>query len=171
MNEHQEPNSRGGEPKSSQASELKEELGQKAHQAAEQARSVAEQGKQKLTEGAEGVTAALRHASEGLRSDEQEELARYTSVVADKLEQLTGMLKSRDLDAMLSDVTRFAKRQPALFLGGAFTTGLVAARFFKSSSSQGASGKSHTGSERGQSSGSSGPAGNASSAEQKGDAR
>ncbi len=116
--------------------ELKEELSQKAHQAAEQARSVAERGKQKLAESAEGVTTALRHASEGLRSDEQTELARYTGVVADKLERLTSTLKTRDVQSLLSEVTRFAKRQPALFLGGAFTTGLIAARFLKSSAAE-----------------------------------
>jgi hypothetical protein len=113
---------------------LKEELGHQAHQAADQARSVAERGKQKLAEGAAGVTSALRHASDGLRSDEQEELARYTGVVADKLEQLTEMLKNRDVQSLVSEVGRFAKQQPALFLGGAFTTGLLAARFLKSSS-------------------------------------
>lgn len=126
----------GEEPQASDANDLKGQLGQKAQQAAEQARSVAERGKQKLAEGAEGVTTALRHASEGLRSDEQAELARYTSVVADKLEQLTGALKNRDVESLVSGITRFAKRQPALFLGGAFTTGLIAARFFKSSTSR-----------------------------------
>jgi hypothetical protein len=123
----------GDETRTSQASELKEKLGDTAQQAAEQARLAAERGKQKIADGAQGVTAALRHASEGLRSDEQEELARYTSAVADKLEQLTGMLRNRDLSSMVADATRFAQRQPALFLGGAFTTGLLAARFLKSS--------------------------------------
>ena len=115
---------------------------QQKHDVMEGARSVAERGKQKLTEGAEGVTAALRHASEGLRSDEQQELARYTGVIADKLEQLTGKLKDRDLESLVSDVTRFAKQQPALFLGGAFTTGLLAARFLKSSSGRASTGAS-----------------------------
>ena len=106
------------------------QLGQKA---AEQARSVAETGKARLAAGAEGVADALRHASDGLRSDEQEELARYTRGIADKIEQVAGTLKSRDLASMVSDVTRFARSQPALFLGGAFTAGLFAARFLKSS--------------------------------------
>jgi hypothetical protein len=35
---------------------------------------------------------------------------------------------------MIQEVERFARRQPALFLGGAFTLGLIAARFLKSSS-------------------------------------
>jgi hypothetical protein len=37
---------------------------------------------------------------------------------------------------MASDVKRFAQRQPALFLGGAFTAGLMAARFLKSSAGE-----------------------------------
>jgi hypothetical protein len=125
----------GGEREGSGgAADLKEELGQRAHRATEEARSVAERGKQKLAESADGVTSALRHASDGMREDDHEELARYTGVVADKLEQLTSTLKNRDVRSLLTDVGRFAKRQPALFLGGAFTTGLIAARFFKTSS-------------------------------------
>ena len=34
---------------------------------------------------------------------------------------------------MLSDVKDFARKNPAIFLGGAFAMGIVAARFLKSS--------------------------------------
>lgn len=125
-------------------------LGQKA---AEQARSVADSGKARLAAGAAGVADALRHASDGLRSDEQEELARYTRSVADKIEQVADTLKNRDLASMVSEVTRFAKRQPALFLGGAFTAGLIAARFLKSSGNGNGSGSVGAASAGGPSSG------------------
>jgi hypothetical protein len=124
----------GGEPTGSEESDTKQGLEDHAQRVAEQARSVAERGKQKVVERAQGVSEALRHASEGLRADDQSELAGYTTSVADKLEQLTSALKDRDLATVVTDVTRFAKRQPALFLGGAFSAGLLAARFLKSSS-------------------------------------
>lgn len=119
---------------------LKDELREGAQRAAQQATSVAESGKNKLVEGAEGVAKALHHVSEGLRSDQQEELARYTDKVADKLGQLAGSLRGRDFATLADDVTRFAHRQPALFLGGAFTAGLLAARFLKTSAGAAQSG-------------------------------
>jgi hypothetical protein len=133
MQDTNEPSQDGGE-KRSDAAGIAQELG---HKAAEQARIVAEKGKAKLADKAGGVADALRHASDGLRSDEQEELARYTGTIADKIEWVAGAIKRRDVAGIMSDVTRFAKRQPALFLGGAFTAGLFAARFLKSSSSSG----------------------------------
>jgi hypothetical protein len=123
-----------GDESRSEENQAKRGMEDQAKRVAEQARSVAERGKQKVVERAQDVSAALRHASEGLRSDDQAELAGYTTSVADKLEQLTSALKDRDLASVITDVTRFAKRQPALFLGGAFSAGLLAARFLKSSS-------------------------------------
>ena len=115
---------------------LGESLQSKGRDALEGARAAAERGKDKIADEAQGVAQALHQASEGLRSDEHEELARYTQGVADRIEQLSGLLKGRDLAAMARDVTRFAQRQPALFLGGAFTAGLIAGRFFKSADPQ-----------------------------------
>jgi hypothetical protein len=121
------------QPQEAAASPTEDALEQKVRAASEEARSVVDRGREKLAGRADGVAQAMRHASQGLRADEQAELARYASVVADKLEQLTGALKNRDLGSIASELTRFAQRQPALFLGGAFTTGLLAARFLKSS--------------------------------------
>jgi len=150
MADNEERNSQGFSkaPASTNDSSPTQGLEEQARHAAEQARTMAERSKQKLVERAEGVSAALRHASSGLRSDEQAELASYTTRVADKLEQLTATLRDRDVAAMVTDVTRFAKRQPALFLGGAFSAGLLAARFLKSSS-QAASGSPGNESEAG----------------------
>jgi hypothetical protein len=118
------------------ADDVKRQLKDKAHQVAGQAQSAVESGKARFAERAHGVAEALHHASDGLRAEDQEEVARYTQNVAEKIEQLSGFLRDRDLASLAGDVKRFAQRQPALFLGGAFTAGLVAARFIKSSASQ-----------------------------------
>jgi hypothetical protein len=52
----------------------------------------------------------------------------------DQIERFAGYLRNRDVGQMVDDVERFARRQPGLFLGSAFTIGLLAARFLKSSS-------------------------------------
>ncbi len=112
--------------------DLGESLQNKGRDALQGARAAAERGKDKLADEAQGVAQALHQASEGLRSDDHEELARYTQGVAERIEQLSGLLKGRDLASMAQEVARFAQRQPALVLGGAFTAGLIAGRFFKS---------------------------------------
>lgn len=119
---------------------VKRQIKDKAHEVAEQAQSAVEGGKARFAERAHGVAEALHHASDGLRAEDQEEVARYTEKVAEKIEQLSGFLRERDLASMASDVKRFAQRQPALFLGGAFTAGLLAARFIKSSAGEGTRG-------------------------------
>jgi hypothetical protein len=117
------------------ADDVKRQLKDKAHEVVEQAQSAVEGGKARVAERAHGVAEALHHASDGLRAEDQEDIARYTQSVAEKIEQLSGFLRDRDLASMASDMKRFAQRQPALFLGGAFTAGLMAARFIKSSAS------------------------------------
>jgi hypothetical protein len=48
--------------------------------------------------------------------------------------EISSYLRDRNVDDMLADAEDFARRQPELFLGGAFALGMLAARFFKSSS-------------------------------------
>jgi hypothetical protein len=120
-----------------QAGGLKQQAKETASQVAGRAQSAAESGRERVAERAHGVAEALHHVADNLRSEEQAEVATYTEKVADNVEKLAGFLRGRDLNSMLSDVKRFAQRQPALFLGGAFTAGLVAARFLKSSSKDG----------------------------------
>jgi hypothetical protein len=119
-----------------QASGLKQQAKESASQVAERAQSAAESGKERVAERAHGVAEALHHVADNLRSEDQAEVATYTEKVADNVEKLAGFLRGRDLSSMVSDVKRFAQRQPALFLGGAFTAGLIAARFLKSSSKE-----------------------------------
>jgi hypothetical protein len=45
-------------------------------------------------------------------------------------------VREKDVNEMLRDVQQFARRQPALFIGGSFAAGLLAARFLRSSHGQ-----------------------------------
>jgi hypothetical protein len=140
----------GNEPNGAvEVGELGDKLKEQAQRATAGAREVAEKGKDRIADGAQGVAQALHQASDNFRSEEHAELASYTQSIADKLDQLAGALKGRNLATLADDVTRLARRQPALFLGGAFTAGLIAARFLKSSSSQSSAARSES---RGQSS-------------------
>jgi hypothetical protein len=78
---------------------------------------------------------ALRKSAEQLKSGEHQSAARFAQSAASGLEQLSGALRNRDLDALLRDAESFARRQPALFFGAAALAGFFAVRFLKSGSS------------------------------------
>jgi hypothetical protein len=62
--------------------------------------------------------------------------AKYGESLANQIEQISNYFERKDVREMMRDVESFARRNPALFIGGAFTLGLLAARFLKSSSQQ-----------------------------------
>jgi hypothetical protein len=74
---------------------------------------------------------------ENLRGKEQETpiaglTARYGDSLAQQVEQVSHYLEQKDLRELVRDVEVFARRNPAVFIGGAFALGMLAARFLKS---------------------------------------
>lgn len=121
--------------------QAKESTGAVASQAygfaTQKATSVIDEQKTNLTEGLSSVADRIRQVGETLRGGDQptgvaNTAAQYTDTVADKVEQITGYLDRRDLNGLVRDVKSLAQSNPALFLGGAFTLGILAARFIKS---------------------------------------
>ena len=113
--------------------QTKETAGQVVDQAKEQAASLIDNRKEQVAGNVAAVAEALRQASKHLRQNEQAPIAQYADKAAERVEQLAYNLRSKDVQDMLRDVEDYARRQPALFLGGAFVVGLLAARFLKSS--------------------------------------
>ena len=69
---------------------------------------------------------------EHLRQNDQGAIAQYADKAAERVEQFTGQLRGKDVQTIVRDVERYARQQPAVFLGGAFVLGLLGARFLKS---------------------------------------
>lgn len=122
-------------------SQAKESTGEVASQAygiaAKKATSVIDEQKSNLTQGLTSVADSIRQIGENLRGTDEPTgitnvAAQYTNTAAQKVEQMSGYLERKDLNALLGDVKDLARTNPALFLGGAFTLGILAARFFKS---------------------------------------
>lgn len=112
----------------------KETISNVASQAGDQVVSQLDTQKSRAAEGIGGVAQALRQTSDQLRQQEQgAAVHQYVSSAANQLERLSGYLRSTDLREMVGNVERFAREQPALFLGSAFVLGLLGARFLKSS--------------------------------------
>jgi hypothetical protein len=136
------PGSPGGQSESTGASERSRAFGEKARTSAiektEEAREKAEkrmqQGREKLAERVEAVGSALRAGGGKLEDDEM--LSGYVESAAESVERLASYVRSTDLRDAVHDVEEFARRSPLLFFGGAFTVGLAAGRFLKSSASR-----------------------------------
>jgi hypothetical protein len=57
----------------------------------------------------------------------------YEPSRADQIDTWSRRIREKNLDELVTDVQRLARRQPAVFIGSAFAVGLLAARFLKSS--------------------------------------
>lgn len=107
-------------------------------QVKEKASSILDEQKTTLTTGLSGVADSLRQVGETLREAEDQNkitlaTARYGESLADKIEDISGYLEQATLKDLTRDAERFARQQPALFVGGAFLIGILAARFLKTS--------------------------------------
>jgi ElaB/YqjD/DUF883 family membrane-anchored ribosome-binding protein len=119
--------------------QAKEKTGELVDQATAQAKPELESRKEQVAEGLGSTARALYQTSRQLREQEAAApVAEYAERAAARVERLADHLRERDLRELIGEVEDFARRQPVLFVGGAFTVGLFAARFLKSSGERGA---------------------------------
>ena len=76
---------------------------------------------------------ALRQTGIQLRQQDQNTVAQYTEKAAQQIDRVSGYLSKRDVDQLIEEGERLARKNPELFLGVTFGLGLLAARFIKSS--------------------------------------
>jgi glucan phosphorylase len=119
-------------------SQVADEAGEQARRVAQvagdEARNMAIERKSQVASQLDSVAQAFRSSGNELRSAQQGSVASYMDRAAEEVNQISHYLNDRSIDEMLTDAEDFARRQPELFLGGAFALGVLAARFFKSSS-------------------------------------
>jgi hypothetical protein len=90
--------------------------------------------KNRATDGLESVAQAIKQSTQQLRAQKHDSIAQVVEKAADQIERFSTELRNRDVDDIVHNVQRFARRQPALFVGSAFALGVLGARFMKSSS-------------------------------------
>jgi uncharacterized protein YjbJ (UPF0337 family) len=133
-----------GEQVKEAASQVKEQAGQITDTVKEQASKVTDKAKEQATtrvddqkeraaQGIVGFADALNQVSGSMR-EQNPAVANFAETAAGKLEQFAGTLNDKDINELMSDIEAMARKQPALFVGGAFLAGVFAARFLKSSS-------------------------------------
>jgi hypothetical protein len=114
--------------------QTKHVAGQVADQARHQVKSQLATGKERAADSMSSVADALRLAGDQLREQKHEHMSSYADSAAEMVENVSRYLGDHDIDRIFGEVEGFARRQPALFLGGAFALGFMASRFLKSSS-------------------------------------
>ena len=115
-------------------------------QVKDKASSVLGEQKTNLASGVASVADSIRQVGENLgKSNENNQIAslagKYGDSLAGQVEKFSSYLEDKEFRDLMRDVEQFARRNPALFVGGAFTLGILAARFFKSSSQSQSSGR------------------------------
>lgn len=88
--------------------------------------------KDRAIEKIETVSHALRGASKELEGTGP--LPQLAEKAAEGIERLASYFENRTVGDLVSGFERFARKEPALFLGGAVAVGMMAGRFLKSSS-------------------------------------
>jgi hypothetical protein len=116
------------------AGQVQEKAGAVVDQVRERATTTLDRQKDQAAGSLWGVANAIRQTGEALRDKDQAAFAQVTDKAADQIERISSFLGHRDVNQIVNEVQHFARRQPALFLGGAFALGLIGARFLKSSS-------------------------------------
>lgn len=118
--------------------QAKETAGQAYGKVTEQASSQIVTQKDNLARGLSSVADGIRQMGDNLRGGEQSQTpiagltAKYGDSLANQVEQISNYLEKKDLRELVKDVEVFARRNPAIFIGGAFALGIAAARFLKS---------------------------------------
>jgi hypothetical protein len=127
---------------SDQARDKAQEMGgqakEKAQEVGAQARGrVRDEVDRRSTEAGEqagSAAQALRRASDQLREDGNEPVARGFEQVAQRVERAGGWLRDTDGDAILRDVEDFGRRNPLAVVAGGMALGFAASRLLKASS-------------------------------------
>jgi hypothetical protein len=84
------------------------------------------------------VSQAIRQSGDQMR-DQQPQIASLADTAAQQVDKASQFFRQTDFQGLVREAEDFARRQPAMFLGGAFALGLVASRFLKASPQGGGS--------------------------------
>lgn len=117
------------------ASAAKEQVTRTATRVGEQAKNTVDARMSDVAHELGSVADAVRQTSNEV-GDRNQTIARYGEKFAEQIEGVSSYLDERSLDDVLGDVQDFARRQPAVFLGGAFMLGVMVGRFLRSSESR-----------------------------------
>ena len=104
--------------------------GHLAERAADVGIQQADRGREMAAEGIDKVAQTVRRISTDMQTD-QPQIANAALTAADQAEKVAQYLRQTDARQIIGNVEDVARRQPLIFLGGAFLLGVAASRFIK----------------------------------------
>jgi len=129
-----ETTSRSGDITSTQPSgRLQEAASGIADSAGQAAETQAARGLDRATEILEQVASAVRESGNQIRP-QRPEIAGIADTGAQRIEELANTLREKEPREILDDVEQFARRQPALVIGGGLLAGLAIGRILRTGS-------------------------------------
>ena len=130
----------GGAATGGTASQAKEKVQQLAGQAQEQVTSRLSSGAAQAKGQASGAVGnfaeAMRQVGQQFREQDRGLVGGLAERAAQEADRLAQYLQHTDVDDLVRQVERVARRRPAVFLVGTFVAGVAGARFLKSSRRQ-----------------------------------
>ena len=118
------------------AQQARQQAGELANRGSEQVKSQLANQKHEASQRMVPVQTALRETGQQLRKQGQGSVAQYADTAADQLERFSGYLRETEVDEIVDEARGFARRRPAIFLGGAVALGFLTTRFLKSTSQE-----------------------------------
>jgi len=116
------------------AQQAQQKAGDLMEQARDQFNTQISTQKEAAVQSVGSLASALRQTGQQLRDQDQAAVSQLVDRAAEIADGVSGYLKERSPNELMGEVENFARREPVLFLGGAFALGFLAARFLKSSS-------------------------------------
>jgi hypothetical protein len=112
------------------AHETAQTAGQLAHRASETGFQQVDQRREQAADAVDRIAQSIRRVSVDI-GEQQPAIGNVVDTAAGQAERLAGYLRRTDARQMLDNVQGYARRQPLLFVGGAFLAGLAASRLMK----------------------------------------
>ena len=105
----------------------------------EHGRSVLNDEKARAAEEIQNLGAVVRRAADQLHDRHSPALATYVDRAAQRIDSVAEYVEDLDLTTLAREAGQFARRRPALVVGGMFLAGLTVARFIKAGQSSSSS--------------------------------
>jgi hypothetical protein len=95
--------------------------------------------KERAAETLGAVAQSIRDSSSSLR-EQQPQIASFVDEAASRVESVSSYIRNHEVGDLIGEAERFARREPLMFLGGAFALGFLASRFIKATAPGGSQG-------------------------------
>ena len=125
----------GADPLADAGQQAGQSVGHLAERAADIGFRQADRGKEQAAEGITQVADSIRRVSLDMEGS-QPQIAEVAQTAAEQAERIATYLQQTDAREIVRTVENVARRQPLLFLGGAFLLGMAATRLIKAAGGQ-----------------------------------